>query len=260
MKIITIFLVFYHFNYIAVATMIIRFVVVFLTFFFCCCCCCFRETVAEDGTLLRVEMAARDLRVEYVSCPVFGVGVARPRFSWSLQHPNRSSFQTSYHLIVTRATVKSDKNDTSAMSSVASNVIWDSGTVNSNATLGVQCEVSLESDSKYIFTVEWSDNQGHTAPSVSGIFTTSLLNQSDWDTSKWLVLPDESQIEKVLFILLLQHHYVVFMYSMYCVYGMNGCSMYMAVCMFDFMFTVHVSFCLPGKPISLCHDSSNRSW
>ena len=32
---------------------------------------------------------ARDLRVEYAETPVRGVAVRRPRFGWSLEHPER---------------------------------------------------------------------------------------------------------------------------------------------------------------------------
>ncbi len=107
--------------------------------------------------------AASALRVESVACPVAGVGVWRPRFGWALTHPDRNARQTAYRVTVAETT--------------AGAVVWDSGTVASNATIGVQCGVDLTSDTSYKVTVAWTDHNGVTAPAATGAFTTALLNQ-----------------------------------------------------------------------------------
>lgn len=66
-------------------------------------------------------LPATDLRVEQLPCPTI-VGVARPSFSWKLLHPSRGASQSAYHVTV----------------SASGKMVWDSGVVPSNVTLGVR--------------------------------------------------------------------------------------------------------------------------
>ena len=124
---------------------------------------------------------AHRLAVEYAPCPVVGVGVKRPRFSWSLTHPDRNASQSSYHITVTSSGTTQQHGAT---------VVWDSGVVQSNATIGIQMATSLESDTSYTVSVVWTDHNGIAAAAASGAFTTALLDQADWGNSSWLSLPD----------------------------------------------------------------------
>eukprot|EP01043_Picozoa_sp_COSAG02_P061604 COSAG02_NODE_8311_length_2621_cov_2.488105_1_plen_812_part_10 len=120
--------------------------------------------------------AAIDLRVEYAETPVHNVGVRHPRFSWSLVHPQRGAAQHSFRVTVHEVGEAA--------------VVWDSGVVKSNATLGVRCDTALTSDTAYQMTVVWSDATALWAPPAVAHFSTALLAESDWDGVHWLTLPD----------------------------------------------------------------------
>ena len=120
--------------------------------------------------------AVVDLRVEYAETPVRGVGVRHPRFSWSLVHPRRGAAQHMYRVSVHEA-------------GATAAAVWDSGAVQSNATLGVRCDTALQSDTAYQLSVAWHDGASWSSPAVEQ-FTTALLDQSDWDGVRWLTLPD----------------------------------------------------------------------
>ena len=123
---------------------------------------------------------ARDLRVEYAETPVQGVAVRRPRFGWSLEHPERGASQASYRVTVREA----------GAAPPSSAAAWDSGVVRSNATLGVRCGAALRSDTDYELTVVWSDERGATAAPATARFSTALLDAADWHGAEWLTLPN----------------------------------------------------------------------
>lgn len=120
--------------------------------------------------------AAVGLRVEYAQTPVYNVGVRHPRFSWSLVHPLRGATQHAFRVTVYEVS--------------ANAVVWDSGTVHSNTTLGVRCATALQSDTAYRMTVVWTDATMLWSPPAVALFSTALLDQSDWDGVHWLTLPD----------------------------------------------------------------------
>ena len=128
--------------------------------------------------------AAVDLRVEYASAPR-AVAARRPRFSWTLQHPQRGAAQTKYRVRVTAGS-----SGARGTPEAAAAVLWDSGEVASNATLGVRCGADLESDAEYTLFVTWADHSGAWAPPASSPFATALLDSSDWEGTRWFTLPN----------------------------------------------------------------------
>jgi len=112
-------------------------------------------------------LAATDLRVESMPCPVYAIGVKTPRFSWTLAHTQRGAFQTSYKVTVS----------TTSLTNGTTLIVWDSGTVSSNSTIGVQCGTALQSDTAYEVSVVWTDSNGVSAPPSTATFTTALLDQ-----------------------------------------------------------------------------------
>lgn len=126
--------------------------------------------------------AAEDLRVEYAPAPR-AVAAQRPRFSWTLRHPQRGAAQTRYRVqVLIRSSSNTD------VSSAGTR--WDSGIVVSNATLGVRCGVALTSDTEYTLSVAWADHNGAWAPPALSSFATALLLSSDWEGTRWLTLPN----------------------------------------------------------------------
>ena len=124
-------------------------------------------------------LPAIDLRVEYVLLPVKGLQTRRPRYSWSLTQPQevRGTTQSAYQAKLRQV--------------LPDALIWDSGRVYSNATTGIRCGVDLESDSEYILSVQWWDQNGSPAAVANGSFSTALLSPvSDWTGSEWLTLPN----------------------------------------------------------------------
>jgi hypothetical protein len=144
---------------------------------------------------------ARDLRVEYAQLPVAGVGVSRPRFSWALEHPERGAMQHTYHLAVhtaaTSAVFSRLESHSRASAAESTLMVWDSGVVASNATLGIKCGAALASDTTYNLTVVWTDQHGIASAAASGLFSTALLQSSSdaepgWEGTSWLGLPNNS--------------------------------------------------------------------
>jgi hypothetical protein len=134
--------------------------------------------------------AAFDLRVEYAPCPVAGVGVKRPRFSWALSHPDRAAFQSAYHVLVALEQQQSTAVSVSG-SEDGGGVVWDSGVVTSNNTIGIACGVDLDSDTAYTLSVVWLDHNSVAAPTATGSFSTALLDPAnEWAAAGWLVVPE----------------------------------------------------------------------
>ena len=87
----------------------------------------------DKGTML----APHTLLAEYWPSPAIGIGVARPRFSWTMPTTNYGLESTAYQISVV---------DT------AGNITWDSGKVDGNESNQVACGVDLEPDTRYILS------------------------------------------------------------------------------------------------------------
>jgi len=125
-------------------------------------------------TLPAQPPAPTGLRVEYLVNPQV-VDVARPRFSWVLEHPERGQRQTAWQILV------------SARPEVNVGEVWDSGRVEgSQSTHVVYGGKPLESGRTYYWKVRWWDSHGAASPySRAAHFSMGLLNPSDWK-GKWI--------------------------------------------------------------------------
>ena len=120
--------------------------------------------------------------------PVVGVQTKRPRFGWTLVQAEgvRGTLQSAYSVQVSTA-----KAATTAEQE--QDVVWDSKTVESNNTIGIQCGIDLMSDTTYTVTVQWTDQAGQHAPPATASFSTSLLSPySDWKEAKWISLASQN--------------------------------------------------------------------
>lgn len=96
-----------------------------------------------------------------------------PYFSWKLKSAEKDTCQTGYRVVVT---------------DLADSVLWDSGTVSSDADSFVSYEgPALKSGTAYQWTVTVTDNHGNTAAETS-CFETALLHTSDWK-ARWVESP-----------------------------------------------------------------------
>jgi len=118
--------------------------------------------------------APTGLRTEYLVNPEV-VDVARPRFSWVLEHPERGQRQTAWQVLVS--------------TSPAVNVgeVWDSGRVEgAQSTHVAYGGKPLESGQTYYWKVRWWDSRGTASPySAPARFSMGLLSPSDWK-GKWI--------------------------------------------------------------------------
>ena len=104
---------------------------------------------------------ATRLRVEYLESPL-SIDTPVPRFSFARTHPDRAVSQTAYRITVTAA--------------ATAQLLWDSGTVASNASLNIAyAGLPLQSDADYTWTAAWHDAQGAPSTPATGAFSTALL-------------------------------------------------------------------------------------
>ncbi len=117
---------------------------------------------AAQASALRVDY----LRVQSLLNPQ-GVDSAHPLFSWQLQSDERGVVQTAYKLQLT-----SDAEGT--------NVVWDSGTIQSSESVGVTVKgFTLRPSTRYYWRVTVWDNKGNEATSSEiAYFDTGLMSSS----------------------------------------------------------------------------------
>jgi alpha-L-rhamnosidase len=90
------------------------------------------------------------LRLEYLLNPI-GMDVSRPRFSWALQHSDRSEGQTAYRITV--------YNPDSKQKRLPGTILWDSGKVTAGKSTNIEYEgPGLMSATRYFWNVRvyWS--------------------------------------------------------------------------------------------------------
>ena len=105
-----------------------------------------------------------------------GVDVEHPRFSWMLDHPQRSQHQKAYRIIVA---------STLDLASKDIGDRWDSGRVDSAATSHVRyAGTPLQSGQTSYWRIQWWDNQDQLSdPSNVASFELAFLHQGDWKAS-----------------------------------------------------------------------------
>ncbi|MBQ0080277.1 MAG: family 78 glycoside hydrolase catalytic domain [Alistipes sp.] len=127
--------------------------------------------------LLMAQVRVTDLRVNSLS-QADGINGKSVSFSWILNSQTRNCTQRSYEIVI----LKQKK------------VVWKSGRVDSNQTVGVKCPVELEDDSRYDWKVRVRDNRSVWSEWASASFLTSL-GDSPWK-AQWI---GTSQIERPVY-------------------------------------------------------------
>ncbi len=132
------------------------------------------STLTLAAALWAQPPAPTGLRTEYLVNPEV-VDIARPRFSWVLEHPERGQKQTAWQILV------------STRPEVNTGDVWDSGRVEgSQSTHVVYGGKPLESGRTYYWKVRWWDSKGAaSAFSRPAHFSMGLLNPADWK-GKWI--------------------------------------------------------------------------
>ena len=114
------------------------------------------------------------LRTEDYHNPV-GIDKSTIHFSWTMQSLQRSVMQTSYSIQVAR-------------DADFGNVVWESGTVESDQSVGVEAKgFTPEAETRYYWRVTVTDNKGETAVSdEKAYFETGLMTASAWGAAQWI--------------------------------------------------------------------------
>ena len=122
------------------------------------------------------SLTVKRLRSEYKVDPL-GIDVAKPRLSWELQSGEKNVLQTAYELQVSL----------SERDLAREKVFWESGKVNSDASVGVEyAGPPLVTERTYFWRVRVWDNHGHASPwSAPAKWEMALLDPADWKAS-WI--------------------------------------------------------------------------
>jgi len=127
-------------------------------------------------------LEAVSLRTEYLENPL-GLDVKKPRLSWKLRSDGRNVMQNAYQVQVSRSESFTD-------------VIWDSGKVESSVSHGVRyAGPQLKSMERVYWRVKVWSNQGEESPfSQTAFFESGLFHVSDWQ-AQWIEPEREVDID-----------------------------------------------------------------
>lgn len=130
-------------------------------------------------------MEITKLYTEYQEHPI-GLDEAVPRFSWELASEQTNVLQSAY-----RARVKRDEKDENGENAEKNALVWDSGKVASNRSLGIAYDGSaLQACTRYHVHVQvW--NQAGEEAEAEDWFETGLMNPdiSAWEGAQWIAAP-----------------------------------------------------------------------
>lgn len=125
-------------------------------------------------------LTVEQLRTQHLNNPV-GIDEASPTFSWILASEERGVTQQSY-----RITVATDKN--------MSNVVWDSGNIESEESTNVRAEgFTTQASTRYYWTVEVKDNNGNVATSSTPSYFETGLRDTGWSGASWLKVAENNK-------------------------------------------------------------------
>jgi alpha-L-rhamnosidase len=132
--------------------------------------------MSPRGSAQEPALKLKKLRCEYKLDPL-GIDVAKPRLSWQLESTEKNVMQTAYEVQVSLSEKDLAKEK----------VIWDSGQVKSDASVGVEyAGPALVSARTYFWHARAWDNHGHaTAWSTPAKWEMGLLDGADWKAS-WI--------------------------------------------------------------------------
>ena len=124
-------------------------------------------------------LQANYLRCEHRHNPL-GVDAAWPKLSWVLESEERGQKQSAYHILVA---------DSEEDLWTEENLLWDSGKVASDRSVGVEYEgEELQSGSRCLWKVRVWDGLGNPSPySNPAVWEMGLLETTDW-TGRWVSL------------------------------------------------------------------------
>ena len=117
-------------------------------------------------------MRVTNLRCEYTTDPL-GIDIREPRFSWTLEHPERGQAQTAYQILV------ASRKD---MLEAGRGDLWDSGkAASSQAAQIAYAGEALQSCTRYYWAVRvWDGDAQISAYSSTAFFETAFFDASDW--------------------------------------------------------------------------------
>jgi alpha-L-rhamnosidase len=123
-----------------------------------------------------LKLGVKQLRCEYKIDPV-GIDIAKPRLSWQIESTEKNVMQTAYEVQV----ALSEKD------LAREKVIWDSGAVKSDASVGMEYTgPALGGEKSYFWHVRVWDNHGNTSTwSTPAKWEMGLLESKDWKAA-WI--------------------------------------------------------------------------
>ena len=122
----------------------------------------------EKGSAKLNDVKIYDVRVNDMVNPI-GIEYASPVFSWKVQTDVVGWMQTAYRIVVSQSDA----------------VVWDSGKVESDVSVGILFSAELTPCLAYTWTLEIWDNFGNTISSGAW-FETGLPTTNPFGNAKWI--------------------------------------------------------------------------
>ncbi|UCS91780.1 glycoside hydrolase family 78 protein [Echinicola marina] len=137
------------------------------------CSLFFAFSISLQGFSQKIKI--EKLLIENREQPI-GIDNAQPLFTWIISSENRDLRQTSYELQVS----SSEKH-------FSSNIIWESGKVNTDQSIKVPYQgPELSSNQSYYYRVKVGTNKGNSPWSGIAAWQMGLLKESDWK-AEWII-------------------------------------------------------------------------
>ncbi len=122
-----------------------------------------------------------------------GIDVEAPRFGWQMESTRDGASQTEYEISVWKASaedaevlLRGDESTDELKASAQSDLVWDSGVVESNLSAGIAYAGSLlEAGTSYAWQVTVTDEKGQKHTSDASLFETGLMENALSDAT-WI--------------------------------------------------------------------------
>ncbi|MFO7936686.1 MAG: family 78 glycoside hydrolase catalytic domain [Kiritimatiellia bacterium] len=138
------------------------------------------SAVLVAGCVSRIIGKEKIKTVELQTCRLSSPSnIVKPVFSWKMVSSRRGARQTAYRIKVG----SSEK------------TVWDSGIVSDDCSAGIEYTgPALKSATEYVWEVSVRDETGAWLEPVRSVFTTGLLDRSNWEGSAWIAVPGQDII------------------------------------------------------------------